>query len=126
MFQSRRYLLELGGALLFHAASLAAAAAIAQAIQPTGAGRLALQLLPVLGAFAVAWAVLRGLRGMDELQRRIQLEAIDIAFLGTALLTFAWGFAEAAGLPQLRAFAVWLLMALLWRLGVAIARRRYR
>ncbi len=63
---------------------------------------------------------------MDELQRRIQLDAIAFSFLGTALATFAWGFAEDAGAPELRAFHVWPLMAVLWVAGVLALQRRYR
>jgi hypothetical protein len=126
MFRSRRYLLELGGALTLYAALLVGAAAVERAIEPAGALKLIINLTPMLGAFAAAWAILRGLWRMDELQRRIQLDAIAISFLGTALITFGWGFAEGAGLPQLRAFAVWPIMGALWVLGLLIAQRRYR
>ena len=60
-----------------------------------------------------------------ELQRRIQFDAISLSFIGTALITFGWGFAEGAGAPQLRAFAVWPIMGTLWGLGVFVAQRRY-
>lgn len=79
----------------------------------------------MLGAFAAAWAILRELWRMDEMQRRIQFDAIAISFLGTALITFGWGFAEGAGLLHLRAFQVWPIMGALWILGLVIARRRY-
>lgn len=80
----------------------------------------------MIGAFAAAWAILRGLWRMDELQRRIQYDAIAISFLGTALITFGWGFAESAGVPRLPAFAVWPIMGVLWGVGLVIARRRFR
>lgn len=63
---------------------------------------------------------------MDELQRRIQLDGIAIAFVCTALITFGWGFAEAGGLPHLSAFAVWPIMGGCWALGSLLAARRYR
>jgi hypothetical protein len=63
-------------------------------MEPTGALKLAISLAPMLGAFAAAWAILRGLWRMDEMQRRIQFDAIAISFLGTALITFGWSFAE--------------------------------
>jgi len=69
---------------------------------------------------------MRAIWRMDEMQRRIQLDAIAISFLGTALVTFGWGFAEGAGLPHLRAFSVWPIMGALWALGMVIAQRRYR
>jgi hypothetical protein len=99
---------------------------VERAVEPEGSLKLAINLVPMLGALAAAWAVMRGLWQLDEMQRRIQLDAIAIAFLGTALITFGWGFAEGAGLPRLTAFAVWPIMAVLWIAGLAIARHRYR
>ena len=76
-------------------------------------------------AVAACWAIMRAIWRMDELQRRIQLDAIAISFLTTALVTFGWGFAEEAGGPRLHAFAVWPIMAVAWCIGLVIARRRY-
>lgn len=126
MFSSRRYLLELGGAFLLYAALLVAANFVERAIEPAGSLKLAINLVPMIGAVAVAWAVMRALWRMDEMQRRIQLDAIAMSFLGTALITFGWGFAEGGGAPPLRAFAVWPIMAVLWVFGLIIASRRYR
>ena len=126
MFRSKQYLIELGSAFALYAALLVGAAAVERAIEPTGALKLAINLAPMLGAFAAAWAILRGLWRMDEMQRRIQFDAIAISFLGTALITFGWGFAEGAGLPHLRAFQVWPIMGTLWGFGLFVAQRRYR
>ena len=62
---------------------------------------------------------------LDELQRRIQFEAIAFAFAGTALLTFSYGFVENVGFPHLSWFFVWPIMAILWIIGLGIATRRY-
>ena len=45
-------------------------------------------------------AFVRFLGRMDELQRRIHLEALGFAFGATAILTFAFGLMENAGLPR--------------------------
>jgi hypothetical protein len=119
-------MLELGSAFALYATLLVAAGFVERTFEPAGPLKLAINLVPMIGAMAAAWAIMRGLWRMDEMQRRIQLDAIAIAFLGTALITFAWGFAEGGGAPQLRAFAVWPIMAVLWILGIAIATRRYR
>lgn len=126
MFKPKQYLIELGGAFVLYGALLVGAAAIERAIQPEGALKLAINLAPMIGALAAAWAIMRGLWRMDEMQRRIQLDAIALAFLGTALITFGWGFAEGAGLPRLRAFSVWPIMGTLWGFGLFVAHRRYR
>lgn len=126
MFRAKRYYLELGGAFVFYALLLVGANALERAIRPEGALKLAINLTPMLGALAAAWAIMRALWRMDEMQRRIQLDAIALSFLGTALITFGWGFAEGAGLPHLRAFSVWPIMGTLWGLSLFVAQRRYR
>ena len=126
MFEPKRYMLELGRAFALYAGLRGGAAAGERAGRPEGAALLAVNLLPMVGAAAAAWAIMRALWRMDELQRRIQFDAIALAFLGTALVTFGWGFAEGAGLPRLRAFSVWPIMGTLWGFGMLVAQRRYR
>ncbi|CAN5677443.1 hypothetical protein BH11PSE6_BH11PSE6_22810 [soil metagenome] len=126
MFRSKQYILELGGAFVLYAILLVGANVVERAVQPVGNLKLVINLVPMIGAGAAAWAILRGLWRMDEMQRRIQLDAIAISFLGTALITFGWGFAEGAGLPHLRAFSVWPIMGTLWGLGMVVAQRRYQ
>lgn len=60
------------------------------------------------------------------MQRRLQLEALALAFAGTALIAFGYGFLEDAGLPRLSVFVVWPLMAVLWLVGGLAGRMRYR
>lgn len=124
--KKRRYLIELGSALALYAFLLVTANLIDQRLHPGGPTRIALALMPMIGALAAAWAIMRGIWRMDELQRRIQLDAIAIAFLATALITFGWGFVQNAGVPPLHAHAVWPLMAVGWLVGLVISSRRYR
>jgi hypothetical protein len=63
---------------------------------------------------------------MDELQRRLHLEALGFAFGASAILTFAYGLMENAGLPRLSYIWVLPAMVLLWGLGAAVASWRYR
>ncbi|WJH39870.1 hypothetical protein N7E02_24680 [Aliirhizobium terrae] len=92
----------------------------------TAALRSILALIPMIPAFAMCWVVLRQLRRMDELQRRIQLEAMGFAFAGTALITFSYGFLEVTGFEKVSMFLVWPVMAVLWVIGTIIGNRRYR
>jgi len=126
MFNSTRYAIELGSALLLYAALLCFANGLASRLHPEGSLSLAISLMPMVGAVAGAYAIWRGLRRMDEMQQRIQFDAIGISFLGTALITFGWGFAESAGLPQMRAFWVWPIMGTLWFIGSLAGRYRYQ
>lgn len=67
------------------------------------------------------------LRELDEMQQRVQLEALAIAFAGTGVLATAYGFLVNAGLPNIDWGAlVWPTMVVLWALGLVIANRRYR
>lgn len=123
---NRRYYFELGAAFGLYVGLLVLSNLIDHVFHVTGGARIALALTPMIGAAAAGWAVMRGIWRMDELQRRIQLDAIAMAFLATALITFGWGFAEEAGAPRLSAFLVWPVMAVCWMIGLVIARSRYR
>ncbi len=86
----------------------------------------AIALTPMLACLAAAWVILREIRRMDELQRRIQFEALGFSFAVTALGTFSYGFLEGLGYPRLSMFVVWPILAGLWVVGLALARRRYQ
>lgn len=88
--------------------------------------RQVVAVLPVLPIVGVALAVVRLLARLDELERRIQLEALGAAFCVTALVVVTWGFLERAGLPPVNAWVVFGLMMGLWLLGVVAGRIRYR
>jgi hypothetical protein len=83
-------------------------------------------LLPMLPALYVPFSVVSFLRGIDELQRKIQLDALAFAFATSAVLTLSYGFLQNAGLPELSWIWVWPVMSLCWIVGLAVARWRYR
>ncbi|MCV2350421.1 hypothetical protein [Paucibacter sp. Y2R2-4] len=85
-----------------------------------------LALSPMLPGALVVWAILRQLSRLDELQRRVQFEALAMAFAGTAFISFSYGFLEGLGYPRLSMFVIWPLMAGLWMLGLVLASRRYK
>jgi len=83
-------------------------------------------VLPVAPAGFVIWLFVRALRRLDELQKRIQMEAFGFSLATTALITFGYGFLEGAGMPHLSWTYVLPLMALLWGAGTAVFTWRYR
>lgn len=83
-------------------------------------------LTPLIPASLALFAYLRFLSRMDELGRRIQLEALAFGFGAAGMLTFAYGFLENAGFPQLSYIWVFPLMIALWGIGGAVASYRYR
>lgn len=90
------------------------------------AWRYPLALVPVIPIALAVYFLIRALGELDELQRRIQLEAFAISLCGTGLLTFGYGYLELAGLPHINPIFVLPLMALLWGIGMTIASRRYK
>ena len=86
----------------------------------------ALAFLPIIPSALAMWAVMRYFRVLDELQRRIQLEAVAFSFLGTCLITLTWAFQQNAGLPRFDVSWVAPLLILLWGIGIGIAKRRYQ
>ncbi len=93
---------------------------------PHAAWRVPVALAPVVPACFALYAFVRFLGRMDELQRRIQLDAISFSFGATGVLTFAYGFLELVGFPHIS--WIWILpgMIALWGIGGAIAAARYR
>lgn len=89
--------------------------------------RLALALVPVaLWAGAIALVVL-ALRALDELQRRIQLEALAIAFPSAMLLGMLVEYLQKAGFARdLAVGDVWPVMFLLYVPALLFAHWRYR
>lgn len=85
----------------------------------------AIAFLPIVPSALALWAFLRMFRGLDELQRRIQLEAVAFSFLATCLITLTWAFQQNAGLPRFDVSWVAPLLIMLWGLGLGIAKRRY-
>jgi len=73
------------------------------------------------------WITVGAIRRLDEMQYRIQLEAIAFAFAVSAIVMTGWGFLTKAGLPAVPwGPDTWLLMVLCWAFGLWLTRRRYR
>ena len=123
---NRQYLKELTATLLVYGGVLFGSIELLTHVGIARPWRDLVALSPMLPAAATAWVILRELRRMDELQRRIQLEALGFSFAGTAILTFSYGFLEGLGYPRLSMFTVWPVLAVLWVVGLVLARRRYQ
>ncbi|MCV2353031.1 hypothetical protein LNV09_02525 [Paucibacter sp. B2R-40] len=124
---SKQYLKELGLALLAYTAVLSGSIIWLEG-HPSLASpwRDLIALSPMLPGALMVWVILRQLRRLDELQQRVQFEALALAFAGSAFITFSYGFLEGLGYPRLSMFVVWPLMAVLWMLGLVLAARRYK
>ncbi len=121
----RQYYWELGASVVTYTLALVLSLTVLVHYQVGAIWKPVVALLPMAPAAGICWAILRQLHRMDELQRRMQLEALAFAFAGTALVTFSYGFMENAGFPRISMFAVWPLMGALWTIGLVLGRRRY-
>lgn len=83
-------------------------------------------VLPAVPAAIVIWLTVRSLSRLDEVQKRIQMQALGFSMAATALITFGYGFLEGAGLPHLSWTFVLPLMTMLWGLGLGILSLRAR
>jgi hypothetical protein len=117
--------IEFGLATLAYMMVLVGSVVVVQA-NPEAGWRYYIAVLPVAPAGFVIWLFVRALARLDELQKGIQMQAFGFALGTTALLTFGYGFLEGAGLPHLNWTYVLPLIAVLWALGTAIFRWRYR
>ena len=118
------YTREFGIAMLAYVVSLPISLALLDKVdQPL---KTVVALIPLIPAAFALIAYLRFLGRMDELGRRIQLEALAFALGAAGMLTLAYGFLENVGFPQLSYIWVFPVMIALWGIGGAIASYRYR
>lgn len=88
--------------------------------------RIPVALLPVLPCLLIVREMVAFFNKCDEMQVRIHLQALAFAFAGTAVLTLTYGFLQNVGFPNLNWVWVWPLMGVLWSIGQAMAKRKYR
>src|SRR5262249_9713469 len=121
----RAYVVQFSAAMVAYAVVLVVSVLLIQA-HPLAWWSVPLAVAPVVPAGFGLLAFVRALSQMDELQRRIQLDAISLSFGATAILTFAYGFLENVGFPHISYIWILPLMVALWGLGGALASWRYR
>ena len=91
-----------------------------------GAAKVAIALTPLIPMVAVFLAIVDMLRGVDELERQIHIEALAIAAGLTALLAFTYGFLELAGLPHPSAWFTWSVLMFSWLAVTPFVSRKYK
>ena len=123
----RRYIREFFPAMAAYVLLLFASQALLKHEHSTALTVL-LVLLPVLPIVFVVRAMVRLILASDELERRLQLEAISIASMSVGLLSFAAAFLRGAGLLPIDNALMWVLPALFAAYGMANwwVRRRFR
>ena len=91
--------------------------------------RIAIALAPVLPIGVAVRAMVRYVRDIDEMQQRIELEAINIATVFVSMLYMTGGFLQSARLIHVPADAamIWVfpLVCFSYGLAKAFVARRY-
>jgi hypothetical protein len=83
-------------------------------------------LLPVIPALFFVVTLFRSVQRMDELQKRICLESVFIAFMLTLVLAFVVGGLDQAGIYHAKSEALGTPMMGLWASAYIVSAWRYR
>ena len=87
---------------------------------------LGIALTPLVPGFAIAYLGISAIRKMDELQRRVQLETLGIAFGGYFMLLVTESLLFAMDtLPRYGPGRYLMYMIAMWLISFMVARRRY-
>jgi hypothetical protein len=126
-YMTYRSQIHFGLTILAYLMVLVGSVTIVQA-NPTANWRYYVAVLPVIPAAMVVRLFVRAIARMDEVQKRMHMQAFGFALGGTALVTFGYGFLEGVGFPYLSWTLVTPLITLLWGLGLGILafRQRFR
>ncbi|MEP6692431.1 MAG: hypothetical protein ABJD07_14820 [Gemmatimonadaceae bacterium] len=117
---------QIGMALLAAAALIAASWTLKHVELGAGA-RLAVAFAPLPAYALFLRSMWQAIRSTDELQQRIQLEALAFTFGGTVLATIAHDYLRKAGFgAAAEEFPLLAIMAGLYIVGVLAGRRRFR
>lgn len=97
-------------------------------IQPAAA-RVAIALLPTPFFVWWLWTWMKGVSEMDELERRIELEALGFAFPSAVIFLATIGLLDVALTLNPDDFSLrhtWLTLPLFYYIGLVRAKRRYQ
>lgn len=123
---SRLYMKEFGTAMAAYVIVLIVSITLINMSSNSAWWRIPLALAPIIPAIFAMIAYMRFMGRIDELQRRIQFEALAFGFGSAGILTFSYGFLENVGFPRISWLFVFPLMIALWGIGGALASWRYR
>ena len=101
---------------------------ILDAAAPAPHWDIAVACIPVFAFYWFVWVVQRAIRGADELQRRIHLEALAMAFPTTMLVVMLLGLLDgpSGGRLGIPLRDLWLALPVLYGICYAVAGQRYR
>lgn len=93
---------------------------------PTSQWRYLVSLTPMIPGFFLASGALVAIRKLDELNRKIILECLAIAFAATLFLTLSLGLLGFAGMGNLGSIYIALFMVIVALVAKLVITRRYK
>lgn len=91
-----------------------------------GTARVVVALIPLLPFAMLLWWVQRGLRDMDELHRKVNLEALAVSYPIAILMIMVMGLVDLAiGIPVAHFHKAWVFLMLLYFTALWVAWRKY-
>lgn len=88
--------------------------------------QIVIAIMPVAPIIAVIIAITRALRDSDELQQKVQYNAIMFSAVGTGLVTFSYGLLENVGFPPFPTICVLPVMFMLWGFSLGYFWKKYQ
>jgi hypothetical protein len=88
--------------------------------------QIIITLIPVIPTIFVVISIMRALNDSDELQKRIQLQAVTFSAITTGLITFSYGFLENIGFPSFPTIWVLPIMFFLWGVSLGYFWKKYQ
>jgi len=124
----RRYNVEFGVAMATYLLAVYVSRKLLYGpMQHTNEGwQLTIALLPLIPVILMFAAIIRLVRGTDELLRRIIVDSLAIAGGMTALLAVTYGLIEGDRRPHLSAWWTYSTFMIAWLIATFFVRRRYR
>lgn len=122
----KRYFKEFGISMGFYVVLLITSIMVLTNFELPKIAQIVITLIPVIPTTFVVVAVLRALRESDELQQKIQLQAVTFSAIVTGLITFSYGFLENVGFPHFPTLLIFPLMIALWGIGAGIFAGKYK
>lgn len=92
----------------------------------SGPWKVVLALTPLVPITAILVFAIQRFMGIDELERQIQIEALAIAAVVTALLAVTYGFLEIARLPHPSAWFTYGVVMCAWGVATPFVSRKYK
>lgn len=122
---NRSYLAQSAAAAAFYVVVTLASRLIAREFTLEGLSLKIVAAVPILPAILWTMLYVRRLQDMDELQKRIHVEAFAAAGLFVGLVTFSLGMIEDVAAPRISIIFVFPALIFVWGALACILRWRY-